>query len=67
MSLTLYNGDCLDIMKTLPDKSVDCFICDLPFGCLSGGGITNPEKNKKYKNKGGNSFTGFLLYVKINI
>jgi len=22
-------------MKTLPDKSVDCFICDLPYGCLT--------------------------------
>lgn len=22
-------------MKTLPDKSIDCFVCDLPFGCLA--------------------------------
>jgi site-specific DNA-methyltransferase (adenine-specific) len=22
-------------MKSLPDKSVDCFICDLPYGCLN--------------------------------
>ena len=22
-------------MQTLPDKSIDCFICDLPYGCLS--------------------------------
>ena len=28
-------GDCLIQMKSLPDKSVDCFICDLPYGCLS--------------------------------
>lgn len=34
-SLTLYNGDCLEVMKTLPDKSVDLIICDLPYGCLS--------------------------------
>ena len=26
------NGDCLDLMKELPDKSVDLFICDLPYG-----------------------------------
>lgn len=31
----LLNGDCLEIMKTLPDKSVDCFVCDLPYNCLS--------------------------------
>ena len=35
MSLTIFHGDCLEVMKTLPDKSVDCFICDLPYGCLS--------------------------------
>jgi DNA modification methylase len=28
----LLNGDCLELMKTLPDKSVDIFICDLPYG-----------------------------------
>lgn len=31
----LFYGDCLVEMKKLPDKSVDCFICDLPYGCLS--------------------------------
>ena len=30
-----YFGDCLEVMKTLPDKSVDCFVCDLPYGCLT--------------------------------
>jgi len=35
-SLTLLNGDCLELMKTLPDKSIDLFICDLPYGCLIG-------------------------------
>jgi len=32
---TLLLGDCLEQMKTLPDKSVDCFICDLPYGQLA--------------------------------
>jgi len=35
MTLTLHHGDCLELMKTLPDKSVDLFLCDLPYGCLS--------------------------------
>ena len=35
MSIQLLHGDCLEIMKTLPDKSIDCFICDLPYGCLT--------------------------------
>ena len=34
-TLTLQNGDCLDLMKALPDKSIDLFLCDLPYGCLA--------------------------------
>jgi len=30
--MDLRNGDCLELMKTIPDKSVDLFICDLPYG-----------------------------------
>ena len=33
--LTLFHGDCLEVMKEIPDKSVDLIICDLPYGCLS--------------------------------
>jgi site-specific DNA-methyltransferase (adenine-specific) len=33
--MNVINGDCLEVMKTLPDKSIDLFICDLPYGCLS--------------------------------
>jgi site-specific DNA-methyltransferase (adenine-specific) len=25
-------GDCLEVMKSLPDKSIDAIICDLPYG-----------------------------------
>lgn len=28
---TLYLGDCLEVMKHLPDKSVDMILCDLPY------------------------------------
>ena len=28
----IYNGDCLELMKDMPDNSVDCIICDLPYG-----------------------------------
>jgi DNA modification methylase len=28
----LFEGDCLEIMPTLPDKSVDMILCDLPYG-----------------------------------
>lgn len=29
---TLYCGDCLEIMKEIPDKSIDMILCDLPYG-----------------------------------
>jgi len=28
----LYLGDCLELMKDIPDKSIDAIICDLPYG-----------------------------------
>lgn len=30
--INLYNGDCLEIMKDIPDKSIDLILCDLPYG-----------------------------------
>ncbi len=35
--IQLLSGDCLEVMKDLSDNSIDCFICDLPYGQLSGG------------------------------
>ena len=28
----IYNCDCLQGMKIIPDNSIDCIICDLPYG-----------------------------------
>lgn len=28
----IYKGDCLELMKNIPDKSVDMILCDLPYG-----------------------------------
>ena len=30
--MTLYHGDCLEVMATLPDASVDCVVTDPPYG-----------------------------------
>ena len=30
--IDLYNGDCLEIMKNIADKSIDMILCDLPYG-----------------------------------
>ena len=32
MSYSLYHGDCLEVMKIIPDKSIDMILCDLPYG-----------------------------------
>lgn len=29
---TVYQGDCLELMNGIPDKSVDMILCDLPYG-----------------------------------
>ena len=30
--IKLLNGDCLEVMKSIPDKSIDMILCDLPYG-----------------------------------
>ena len=30
--IRLYNGDCLELMKEIPDGSIDMILCDLPYG-----------------------------------
>jgi len=30
--MTLLQGDCLELMKDISDKSIDLILCDLPYG-----------------------------------
>lgn len=30
--IKLFQGDCLEVMKNIPDNSVDMVLCDLPYG-----------------------------------
>jgi len=32
MTISIFNGECITEMKKMKDKSVDLFICDLPYG-----------------------------------
>ncbi len=32
MSFELHHGDCLEVLRTLPDNSVDSVVCDPPYG-----------------------------------
>jgi site-specific DNA-methyltransferase (adenine-specific) len=52
-------------MKTLSDKSVDCFICDLPYGQLTGGGGKEKASRKEKGNEG--VIAGCTWDVKIDL
>ena len=30
--IDLYNGDCIELMNNIPEKSIDLILCDLPYG-----------------------------------
>jgi site-specific DNA-methyltransferase (adenine-specific) len=64
--MLLLNGDCLELMKTLPDKSIDLFICDLPYGCLSSKTIILPPKTY-VGNHGVSTITGCSWDIKIDL
>ena len=34
-NIKLLQGDCLELMKDIPDKSIDMVLCDLPYGTTS--------------------------------
>ena len=65
MAATLLRGDCLEMMKGLTSKSVDCFVCDLPYGCLDGGGGKEKAKRKEKGSTG--LFAGCAWDVKIDL
>ena len=37
-SIKLWCGDCLELMNDIEDKSIDCIICDLPYGTQKANG-----------------------------
>ena len=45
--LDLLKGDCLQVLKDISSNTIDCFICDLPYGCLSNGGKPKISEEKK--------------------
>ena len=62
----LYNGDCLQIMKDMPDNSIDIVITDIPYGIdfsewdvlhsntnsALGGASEHQKKNTSFKRRG---------------
>ena len=44
--LKLLNGDCLEIMKNIPDKTIDLICCDLPYGTTDRYGGKKVKSNR---------------------
>jgi site-specific DNA-methyltransferase (adenine-specific) len=45
--ITLHNGNCLEVMKSIPDRSVDFILTDPPYGTIKNAPSTW-DKNKTY-------------------
>ena len=45
--IDLYNGDCLEIMKSIPDGSVDMVATDCPYKIVSGGCRKIPKDGER--------------------
>lgn len=67
MPPTLLKGNCLEVMKTLPDKSVDCFICDLPYGQLDTSRPADPGNSRHLHSSGKRSNGCCSWDVKIDL
>lgn len=46
--IQLWQGDCLELMKQIPDGSVDAVICDLPYGTVKGAALDGWTKESTY-------------------
>ena len=42
----VYNEDCLEVLKRLPDESIDLLVTDCPYHIVSGGCTTIPRKDE---------------------
>ena len=51
MLVNLLNGDCLELMKEIPNKSVDMVLCDLPYGTIKNKPSTWTNTNTKWDDK----------------
>lgn len=57
--IELFNCDCMDLLKTLPDKSIDLAICDIPYGIGVAKMAYTREVKKTVTQKNGNKLNPF--------
>lgn len=50
--IQLYQGDCLELMKQIPDGSIDMVLCDLPYGTMKGADLDGwSEQTTEWDNR----------------
>lgn len=63
-----YNIDCMEYMRTLPDKAFDLAVVDPPYGIgVDGQKERRDLKNPKHSRKGHTKKDGIKLYLRENI
>lgn len=63
--IDLKQGDCLELMKEIPDGSVDMILCDLPYGTMMGAGLDGWDRTKTAWDKRLNTDVLFVEYERI--
>jgi len=66
-TLTLHNGDCLNVMKEIKDKSIDLIICDLPYGCLTNKKHSDGTEGKTKGGKYYSAVSGCAWDIKLDL
>jgi site-specific DNA-methyltransferase (adenine-specific) len=61
----LLHGDCLELMKEIPDGSVDMILCDLPYGTMKGAGLDGWDWTKTAWDQRLNTDVLFANYERI--
>jgi site-specific DNA-methyltransferase (adenine-specific) len=46
MEIQLLQGDCLELLKKIEDKSINLILCDLPYGTTDRSGVSRNGKNR---------------------
>ena len=46
MDIQLYRDDCLEVLKNIPEKSIDLILCDLPYGTTDRSNLEKKNKNR---------------------
>jgi site-specific DNA-methyltransferase (adenine-specific) len=49
MTITLYNDDFFNVLPTLPKKSIDLVLVDLPYGCINSAWDIKIDLEKMWK------------------